>query len=117
MRAIGLTVSTAMASMLIASAAFAGPAVATRYTVPDRWKNAPATQDACLARAEAAILDTGFTDIERTEQTRYGTMREYTAAVRCIMDKQVVLIIVSGPARPTADRGAAALFQNFEAGQ
>jgi hypothetical protein len=69
------------------------------------------------SRAEAAILDTGFTEIERTDQTRYGTMREYTAAVRCIMDKQVVLIIVSGPARQTADRGAAALFQNFEAGR
>lgn len=117
MRAIGLAISTAMAAMLTATATLAGPAVATRYTVPDRWKNAPTTQEACLARAEAAILDTGFTGVERTEQTRYGTMREYTAAVRCIMDKQVVLIIVSGPARHTADRGAAALFQNFEAGR
>lgn len=117
MNAIKLSISAVTASALIASAALAGPAVATRYTVPERWKNAPATQDACLARAEAAILDTGFTGIERTEQTRYGTMREYTAAVRCIMDKQVVLIIVSGPARQTADRGAAALFQNFEAGR
>ena len=117
MRAISLAVSTAVASVLTASAALAGPAVATRYTVPDRWKNAPATQDACLARAEAAILDTGFTDVERTEQTRYGTMREYTAAIRCIMDKQIVVIILSGPARQTADRGAAALFQNFETGK
>jgi hypothetical protein len=117
MNAIRLAISAAMATALIASAALAGPAVATRYTMPDRWKNAPATQEACLARAEAAILDTGFTEIERTDQTRYGTMREYTAAVRCIMDKQVVLIIVSGPARQTADRGAAALFQNFEAGR
>jgi hypothetical protein len=110
-------VAAGMAALLVASTALAGPAVAIRYTEPGRWTNAPATQEACLARAEAAIVATGFTDVERTEQTRYGTMREYTAAVRCIMDKQVVIIIVSGPARQTADRGAAALFQNFETGK
>jgi hypothetical protein len=44
-------------------------------------------------------------------------MRDYTAVVRCIMDKAIVLIIVSGPARQTADRGAAAVFENFEAGR
>lgn len=44
-------------------------------------------------------------------------MRDYTAAVRCVMDKQIVLIVVSGPSQQTADRGAAALFQNFEAGR
>lgn len=119
MRAIPFTISLTMASMLAASAALAGPApaVATRYTEPGRWKNAPATQDACLARAEAAILDTGFSDIERTEQSRYGTMREYTAAIRCVMDKEIALIVVSGPSRQTADRGAAAIFQNFEGGR
>jgi hypothetical protein len=117
MRAIRLAAAITIALMLNAAAALAGPAVATRYTVPDRWKNAPTTQDACLARAEAAMLDTGFSDIERTGQSRYGTMREYTATVRCIMDKAIVLIVVSGPARQTADRGAAALFQNFEAGR
>lgn len=63
MRAINLAVAMAMAPLLVATVAMAGPAVATRYTVPERWKNAPATQDACLARAEAAILDTGFTAI------------------------------------------------------
>jgi hypothetical protein len=110
-------IAAAMACSLIASAALAGPAVATRYTEPGRWKDAPATQEACLARAEAVILATGFVDIERTGQTRYGTVREYTAAIRCIMDKQIVLFVVSGPSRQTADRGAAALFENFESGK
>jgi len=110
-------IAAALACTLIASSAFAGPAVATRYTVPGRWKDAPATQEACLARAEAAIVATGFGNVERTQQTRYGTMREYTAAVRCIMDKEMVLIVVSGPSRRTADQGAAALFQNFENGK
>jgi hypothetical protein len=117
MRAIKLGVFAVPACALFASTALGGPAIATRYTVPERWKNAPATQEACLARAEAAMLDTGFSDIERTEQSRYGTMREYTASIRCVMDKQIVLIVVSGPSRQIADRGAAAIFQNFEAGQ
>jgi len=117
MRILSVAISVSMASMLAVSAALAGPAVATRYTEPGRWNNPPTTQDACLERAEAAILDTGFTKIERSQQSRYGTMREYTAAVRCIMDKAVVLIVVSGPSRQTADQGAAALFQKFEAGR
>src|ERR1044071_1318831 len=117
MRAIRSAILMTLTSLLGASTAVAGPAVATRYTVPERWNNAPSTQEACLARAEAAIVDTGFADVERTEQSRYGTMREYTAVIRCIMDKAIVLIFVSGPTRQTADRGAAALFQNFEAGR
>lgn len=105
---------SACALLLSASAAAAGPAIALRYTEPSRWKGANLTQEACLARAEATILATNFTNIERTQQSRYGTMREYTAAIRCIMDKQIVIIIVSGPSPEVADRGAGALFQNFE---
>jgi hypothetical protein len=59
MRPINVAIAVAMAPTLVAT-------VATRYTGPGRWKNAPATQDACLARAEAAILGTGFSGIERT---------------------------------------------------
>jgi hypothetical protein len=94
--------------------AAAGPAVAIRYSEPARLKNSNITQDVCLAQAEAAIAATGFGRIERTEQTRYGTMREYTAAIRCVIDKAIIVIIVSGPSRQTSDEGAGALSQNFE---
>ena len=102
-------------SCVLATAALAGPAVAIRYSEPSRWKNPQLTQQECLSRAEAAITAAGFGEIERTEQTRYGTLREYTAAIRCIIDKQIVVFIVSGPGRKTANDGAAALFQRFEA--
>lgn len=113
MKSLPLTVST-VSALGFASAAFAGPAVATRYTEPGRLTNPQITQEACLAQAEAAIVATGFGNIERTQQTGYGMQREYTAAIRCILDKQIVLIIVSCPSRQTSDEGAGARFQNFE---
>lgn len=93
----------------------AGPAVATRYTEPGRLKDPQITQDACLARAEATLASTGFSAIERTQQSRYGTKGEYTGTIRCIVDKQIVIFVVSGPSRQISDQGEAALFQNFEA--
>jgi hypothetical protein len=105
----------AMGVLLFAPDAIAGPAISTRYSEPGRWKNPQLTQEACLTRAEAVIAAAGFTDIERTDQSRYATLREYTATIRCIIDKQIVLFIVSGPQRQTSNNGAAALFQRFEA--
>ena len=101
--------------LVFASAALAGPASAVRYSEPGRWKNPQLTQEGCLARAEAVIAAAGFGDIERTEQSRYGSLREYSASIRCIIDKQIVLFIVSGPQRQTSNNGSATLFQRFEA--
>jgi hypothetical protein len=98
-----------------ASNALAGPAVAIRYSEPQRWKNPQLTQEGCLTRAETVLVAAGFGKIERTEQTRYGTLREYTGAIRCILDKQIVMFIVSGPERQTSDDGSGVLFQRFEA--
>ena len=91
----------------LAPTALAGPAVATR------WNNARISQDECLRRAEDAIRKAGFGRLERTQQSRYGTRDEYTAAIRCVTDSNVVFFIASGPSRGEADRLAGALYDNF----
>lgn len=110
---LGLTLATAMGTACWAQ----GPAVATRYTEPGRIKDVQLTQETCLARAEVAYKALDFTNIERTEQSRYATFREYTGSIRCVLDKQIIIFVVAGPDRETANRGAAALFERFEAGK
>jgi hypothetical protein len=109
--------AAALMVLALPTHALAGPAIATRYTEPGRLKERNFTQEKCLARAEAVIAAEGYAMLERTGQSRYGTAGDTTAAIRCIVDKDIVLMIVSGPSRPAADEGAARLFRAFEAGR
>jgi len=108
MRRSSLRAVFGLAAMVaLAPAALAGPAVATR------WNNARISQDECLRRAEDTIRNAGFGRLERTQQSRYGTRGDYTAAIRCVTDNNVVFFIASGPSRGEADRLAGALYDNF----
>jgi hypothetical protein len=110
MHGIGFSVIGVLAAMLgLVREAQAGPAIATR------WQEASITQDDCLKRAEDAIGRTGFGKLERTGQSRFGSVDDYTAAVRCVTSRGIVFFIVSGPARSQADGMAGILFQNFDA--
>jgi hypothetical protein len=90
-----------------ASPALAGPAVSTR------WQNVTISQPECLERAEQAITASGFEDLERTEQSRYGQRGDYTAAIRCIADKGIVFFIGSGPSRNRAAETTEILYNKF----
>jgi hypothetical protein len=89
--------------------AFAGPAVASR------WLPTELAQADCLKNAEAAIRGTGLEIPESTEESRYGTQRDYTGVVRCLTGKGLVIFVGSGPSRPIADNLAGALLNNFRA--
>lgn len=86
----------------------AGPAVATR------WQQVQVSQDECLDRAEDAIRRAGFRRLERTQQSRYGSLDDYTAVIRCIVSNGLAVFIVSGPSRNRADQLAGALFENWK---
>ena len=88
--------------------AAAGPAVATR------WQNVTVSQDECLQKAEDAIRRSGFGKLERTQQSRYGSLENYTAAIRCITSNELAIFIVSGPSRGQADKMAGVLFENWK---
>ena len=101
--------ATLLFAIALAGAASAGPAVATR------WQVAKIPQADCLRRAENAIQALGFGNLERTDQSRYGTRDDYTASVRCVTSNAIVFFIVSGPDRQKADGLAGELFQRYNA--
>jgi len=100
--------SLGIAVLSFASAALAGPAVATR------WQKVTASEGACLQKAEDTIRRGGFGDLERTQQSRYGSLDDYTAAIRCITSNGLAVFIVSGPSRELSDRMAGVLFENWK---
>ena len=95
------------AALGMTPAALAGPAVATR------WQKVAVSQDECLRRAEDVILRSGFGRLERTQQSRYGSLEDYTAAIRCITSNGLAIIIVSGPSRTQSDQMAGVLFESW----
>lgn len=101
----GFGICAAMA--LATQTALAGPAVSTN------WQQTTMTQERCLSQAEVAISKTGFGELERTTQSRFGTLREYTASIRCITDMKIIFFLVSGPSRSGASRHVDKLMDNF----
>lgn len=99
-----------MAATGMTGEALAGPFVASR------WAYARQSQEECLIRAEAALTKAGYQRLERTEQSRYGTADEYTAAIRCVTDNEIAFLVASGPARDKTDRLAGELLQHFGTG-
>lgn len=100
-----------LATIAVCGEAAAGPAVSTR------WAYAKQPQEQCLRRAEQALQRIGYERLERTEQSRYGTRGDYTAAIRCITEHGIAVLIASGPARGEADRRGGELLQYFGTGQ
>lgn len=92
---------------------FASPTMAEGPAVSTKWLDLTVAQDVCLSKAEAAIKTAGFNNPERTQQSRYGTIEGYTGAVRCISEKSIVMFVVSGPNRGTAERASMELFKAF----
>lgn len=101
----------AMAGALLLG--IASPALAQGPAVSTKWLDLTVTQDVCLSKAEAAIKTAGFNNPERTQQSRYGTIEGYTGAVRCISEKSIVMFVVSGPNRGTAERASMEIFKAF----
>ncbi len=108
MRRRWLAGALGLAMFGLATQAAAGPAVATR------WQKVTVSQDECLQRAEDTIRRSGFGKLERTQQSRYGTRDNYTAAIRCITSNGLAIFIVSGPSRGQADQMSGALFENWD---
>lgn len=92
---------------------FVTPALAEGPAVSTKWLDLTVSQDVCLGKAESAIKDSGFGNLERTQQSRYGTVEGYTGAIRCISEKAIVMFVVSGPNRSTVERASMELFKTF----
>lgn len=98
-----------------ATAAPQAPVTATRIIELPRQGSANITQDLCLARAEFAITaGIGFRLVAQTPQSRAGAAPGYTAVVRCIVNRGVIVMTVSGPSARFANDGVQLLLYSFE---
>jgi hypothetical protein len=102
-----LSLCLGLSAFAAAGSAYAGPAVSTR------WRDSEMSQDECFHYADIAIQAAGFSRIERTTQSRYGTRDDYTAAIRCIIDHKIIFFIVAGPSLEQAPKYLDDIYDHF----
>jgi hypothetical protein len=90
------------------TAALAGPSMSTN------WTATTLEQPECLRRAERVMRDAGLSrNFEIVGQSVFGQVDAYTAVVRCIADKGVVMFVVAGPILDESKRRMRELFDKF----
>jgi hypothetical protein len=88
--------------------AFAGPSMSSN------WTATTLDQKECLRRAERVVRDAGLSrNFEIVGQSVFGQVDAYTAVVRCIADKGVVIFVVAGPTLDESRRRMRDIFDKF----
>jgi hypothetical protein len=105
-----LLLATVAAALLATSAtsAPAGPSMSTslQATTLDLAE--------CLKRGETVLREAGATrNLQVLQLTVYGELGDYTASVRCVPGKDVVLFVVAGPRPDQASKLMAGLKGKF----
>jgi Domain of unknown function (DUF4189) len=91
-----------------ASAEPSSPALTTN------WTSTTLGQNECLDRASRIVKEAGLTtNFERVGQSVFGEQGDYTAQVRCISEKGVVVFVIIGPKLDRARVHMKALIDNF----
>lgn len=68
----------------------------------------------CLKRGETVMREAGLTrNLQVMQVTVYGEIGDYTASVRCVPGKEVVLFVVAGPRPDQASKLMAGLKSKF----
>ena len=88
-------------ALLIAAASTAAIARAPSMTVS--WTETKLSAEDCVALAEKSMRAAGMTRAFEilSGNTVYGESGDYTGAIRCVADHEVVMFVIAGPA---ADR-------------
>lgn len=69
----------------------------------------------CLKRGEEIMREAGLTrNLQVLQLTVYGEQGDYTASVRCVPGKEMVLFVVAGPRPDRASKFMADLREKFE---
>ena len=96
-------------------AACATAALAAPPSMSTRWANMTLSGDACVEKARRAVRAEGFTkSFEVVNTTVFGERGDYTAAVRCAADKEIVFFVVAGPECETLHRFNASIAGHFD---
>jgi hypothetical protein len=92
----------------ISPVAAAGPAMSTT------WVSTALDESACVQRAEHLVRDAGPSrNVRIIGPTVFGQISAYTASIRCIPDKGVVMFVVAGPDLEAARRHLRQISEKF----
>jgi hypothetical protein len=75
------------------------------YALYTQWDDTKLNLTACQDNAERALHAASFkADTARTKTSVYARRAGYTAAIRCVESKQMVIFVISGPEGPVASK-------------
>lgn len=99
-----MTVRKTAATLVVALplVAAATSAMAEQNYITTNWKETKLSMNECLDRAADAIRGAGgWGKVLNTSDARHGIRGLYTAQIRCIPDKEIVIFVVAGPSNIT----------------
>jgi hypothetical protein len=90
-------------------------ALAAAPSMSTRWADMTLSSDDCVAKARRAVRAEGFTkNFEVVSTTVFGERGDYTCAVRCAADKEIVFFVVAGPVAKRSTDYNAAIAEHFD---
>jgi hypothetical protein len=103
------TAAIGIGTLVVATAAWAGPSMSTR------WSEMTLPKDECIEKGRRAVRAEGFTkNFEVVNTTVFGERGDYTAGVRCAVEKEIVFFVVAGPNAKQASSYNAAITERFK---
>jgi len=91
---IGIAAGLGIATVMLGTPHSAAIA---RTNISTKWSAISITLERCKSRAEDAMRDAGFRNVQVLQFSVYGERGEYSAMVRCAPEKGVVFFVVAGP--------------------
>jgi hypothetical protein len=101
--------------VLAVSAALVTAAFATPPAMSTRWTGTTLSKEECVEKGSRALRAEGFTKgFEVVNTTVFGERGDYTAAVRCATEKEIVFFVVAGPVAKQASSYNANIAGRFD---
>lgn len=97
----------AVTSLALATPALAGPSINTG------WKALTTSQPECVEKARSALGAAGLDRLQSSQISAFAQQGDYSATIRCIPERGVVVFVVAGPQAAEASRLIRAIFERF----
>jgi hypothetical protein len=113
-RAVGLRATSVAAGMTM-GVVMTASALAEAPAMSANWLSFPGSQDECVKRGTAILKTINFkANFEVLgNRTLYGELGDYTAVLRCVVDKQIIFVAVAGPSSDLTDKYETQILKGF----
>jgi hypothetical protein len=85
----------------------------SNISIATAWKNVAADENTCIDRAQNALRNAGFNNVEVLAQSVFGDFGQYKGTVRCATSEKVAFFAVAGANADTTFRRVNEIFEGF----